>query len=182
MDWHPPAVLHHHPLHHRLYRRPGGAEIIDNGMAAPAAGRSASTAAADAVRRSAQRDGAQGLRPGGPASSQPGRAQHLCAVLHPGGHPAALAMAPMPDVVWQVDSGPLAMADRPVVPRLDGCSSPAFLINHFGTLRPHRVANNLTGRPMPAPRFYTPLFYPSSSGTHGSISLASSSPSGRRLG
>ena len=67
---------------------------------------------------------------------------------------------PMPDVVWQVDSGPLAMA-------LTGLSflgwtvlfTSTFLINHFELFGLHQVANNLTGRPMPAPRFYTPLFY-----------------------
>ncbi len=32
-----------------------------------------------------------------------------------------------------------------------------FLINHFELFGLHQVANNLTGRPMPAPRFRTPL-------------------------
>src|SRR5258708_11833785 len=34
-----------------------------------------------------------------------------------------------------------------------------FLITHFELLGLHQVANTLAGRPMPAPRFRTPLFY-----------------------
>jgi len=34
-----------------------------------------------------------------------------------------------------------------------------FLINHFELFGLHQVANNLTGRPMPTPRFRTPLLY-----------------------
>jgi steroid 5-alpha reductase family enzyme len=34
-----------------------------------------------------------------------------------------------------------------------------FLINHFELFGLHQVANNLTGRPMPQPRFRAPLFY-----------------------
>ena len=34
-----------------------------------------------------------------------------------------------------------------------------FLINHFELFGLHQVANNLTGRPMPVPRFRTPLYY-----------------------
>jgi steroid 5-alpha reductase family enzyme len=34
-----------------------------------------------------------------------------------------------------------------------------FLINHFELFGLHQVANNLTGRPMPAPRFRVPLLY-----------------------
>lgn len=34
-----------------------------------------------------------------------------------------------------------------------------FLINHFELFGLHQVANNLSGRPMPAPRFRTRLLY-----------------------
>jgi steroid 5-alpha reductase family enzyme len=34
-----------------------------------------------------------------------------------------------------------------------------FLINHFELFGLHQVANNFAGRPMPVPRFRTPLFY-----------------------
>jgi protein-S-isoprenylcysteine O-methyltransferase Ste14 len=34
-----------------------------------------------------------------------------------------------------------------------------FLINHFELFGLHQGANNLTGRPMPAPRFRAPLYY-----------------------
>ena len=34
-----------------------------------------------------------------------------------------------------------------------------FLINHFELFGLHQVANNLTGRNMPTPRFRTPLYY-----------------------
>src|SRR5260370_19321614 len=34
-----------------------------------------------------------------------------------------------------------------------------FLINHFELFGLHQVANNLVGRPMPAPRFRAPLYY-----------------------
>ena len=67
---------------------------------------------------------------------------------------------PIPAVVWQVGD-PLAAA------MLTGLSvlgflivlSSSFLINHFELFGVHQVVNNLTGRQMPAPQFYTPLFY-----------------------
>ncbi len=67
---------------------------------------------------------------------------------------------PMPAVVWQVDNPPIAMA-------MLGLSlvgwvivfTSTFLINHFELFGLHQVANNLTGHPMPAPRFRMPLYY-----------------------
>jgi methanethiol S-methyltransferase len=67
---------------------------------------------------------------------------------------------PLPAVVWQIDDMQLAMT-------LMGLSfigwvivfTSTFLINHFELFGLHQVANNLTGRPMPAPRFRLPLYY-----------------------
>ena len=67
---------------------------------------------------------------------------------------------PIPTVVWQIDNPQIAIA-------LTGLSmvgwlivlTSTFLINHFELFGLHQVASNLTGRPMPAPRFRTPLFY-----------------------
>ena len=80
---------------------------------------------------------------------------------------ASLALAlliwrwqPMPAIVWQIADPPLAMAviGLSFVGWLIVLTS-TFLINHFELFGLHQVANNLTGRPMPAPRFRTPLFY-----------------------
>jgi protein-S-isoprenylcysteine O-methyltransferase Ste14 len=80
---------------------------------------------------------------------------------------ASLALAlllwqwrPIPTVLWQVADPQIAMA-------ITGLSfvgwfivlTSTFLINHFELFGLHQVANNLAGRPMPAPRFRTPLFY-----------------------
>ena len=62
--------------------------------------------------------------------------------------------------MWQIADSRLALA-------VTGLSflgwlivfSSTFLINHFELFGLHQVANNLTGREMPAPRFRTPLFY-----------------------
>lgn len=67
---------------------------------------------------------------------------------------------PMPGIVWQIADPQLAAA-------VTGLSffgwlivlTSTFLINHFEFLGLHQVANNLSGRPMPAPRFRTPLLY-----------------------
>jgi methanethiol S-methyltransferase len=67
---------------------------------------------------------------------------------------------PMPDVVWQIGDPRLALAV--IVLGFIGwiiVFSSSFLINHFELFGLHQVANNLTGRAMPAPRFRTPLFY-----------------------
>lgn len=67
---------------------------------------------------------------------------------------------PMPTVLWQIDDPQIAMA-------VSGLSlvgwllvlTSTFLINHFELFGLHQIANNLAGRPMPAPRFRTPLYY-----------------------
>jgi protein-S-isoprenylcysteine O-methyltransferase Ste14 len=67
---------------------------------------------------------------------------------------------PLPAVVWQV-SNPLA-ADLLLGIGLFGwvlVFISTFLINHFELFGLHQVANNLVGKPMPAMRFRTPLFY-----------------------
>src|SRR6266403_538416 len=80
---------------------------------------------------------------------------------------ASLALAllcwqwrPMPAVVWRVDDPDIATAliGLSLVGWLIVLTS-TFLINHFELFGLHQVANNLTGRPMPAPRFRTPLYY-----------------------
>ena len=67
---------------------------------------------------------------------------------------------PIPTIVWQVENPDLALA----LTGLAGVGwlivlTSTFLINHFELFGLHQVANNLTGRPMPTPRFRTPLFY-----------------------
>ena len=67
---------------------------------------------------------------------------------------------PIPTVVWQINDPQIAMA-------ITGLSfvgwlvvlTSTFLINHFELFGLHQVANNLVGRPMPAPRFRAPLYY-----------------------
>jgi len=67
---------------------------------------------------------------------------------------------PIPTVVWQINDPQIAMT-------ITGLSfvgwlvvlTSTFLINHFELFGLHQVANNLAGRPMPAPRFRTPLYY-----------------------
>ena len=66
----------------------------------------------------------------------------------------------MPSVVWQVSDPSIALA-------ITGLSLvgwllvpvSSFLINHFELFGLHQVVNNLVGKPMPAPRFVTPLLY-----------------------
>ena len=67
---------------------------------------------------------------------------------------------PIAAVVWQIDNPQIAMAVTGLafVGWLIVLTS-TFLINHFESFGLHQVANNLAGRPMPAPRFKTPLFY-----------------------
>jgi methanethiol S-methyltransferase len=80
---------------------------------------------------------------------------------------ASLALAlliwqwqPMPSPVWTITNPGVAMAIA--VLSLAGwliVLTSTFLINHFELFGLHQVANNLSGRAMPAPRFRTPLFY-----------------------
>jgi protein-S-isoprenylcysteine O-methyltransferase Ste14 len=80
---------------------------------------------------------------------------------------ASLALAllfwqwrPISTVMWRISDPRIAMA-------VTGLSllgwlivlTSTFLINHFELFGLHQVANNLAGKPMPAPRFYTPLYY-----------------------
>ena len=66
---------------------------------------------------------------------------------------------PLPVVLWHVDQSQSAMA-------VTGLSHLGWLIvlsstflNHFELFGVHQVANNMSGRPMAAPRFRTPLYY-----------------------
>ena len=67
---------------------------------------------------------------------------------------------PIPSMVWEVTDPQVSMAIVNVsfVGWLIVLTS-TFLINHFELFGLHQVANNLTGRAMPAPRFRTPLYY-----------------------
>jgi methanethiol S-methyltransferase len=67
---------------------------------------------------------------------------------------------PMPAIVWQVDepNAAVAIATLSFVGWVIVLTS-TFLINHFELFGLHQVANNLTGREMPTPRFRTPLYY-----------------------
>jgi methanethiol S-methyltransferase len=67
---------------------------------------------------------------------------------------------PIPAVVWEVSDPLIAIT-------VTGLSffgflivlTSTFLINHFELFGLHQVANNLTSRPMPEPRFRTPFYY-----------------------
>lgn len=80
---------------------------------------------------------------------------------------ASLALAllcwqwrPIPTVLWQVTDPQIAVT-------IMGLSfagwllvlTSTFLINHFELFGLHQVVNNLTGHPMPAVRFKTPILY-----------------------
>jgi protein-S-isoprenylcysteine O-methyltransferase Ste14 len=67
---------------------------------------------------------------------------------------------PIPAVVWQINNPEIAKAIMGV--SLIGwliVLTSTFLINHFELFGLHQVANNLTGRTMPSPRFRTPFYY-----------------------
>jgi len=67
---------------------------------------------------------------------------------------------PLPTAVWRIDDPAIAVA-------IFGLSlagwfvvlTSTFLINHFELFGLQQIATNLVGRPMPAPRFRTPLYY-----------------------
>jgi len=67
---------------------------------------------------------------------------------------------PLPTVVWHINDPQVAaaMTGLSLVGWLIVLTS-TFLINHFELFGLHQVANNLAHRPMPAPRFRTPLYY-----------------------
>jgi protein-S-isoprenylcysteine O-methyltransferase Ste14 len=67
---------------------------------------------------------------------------------------------PMPAIVWQINDPDIAVT----IATLSFAGwvivfTSTFLINHFELFGLHQVANNLTGRDMPIPRFRTPLYY-----------------------
>ncbi len=67
---------------------------------------------------------------------------------------------PLPDVIWEISNLDVAMLVTAV--SLLGwliVLTSTFLINHFELFGLHQVANNLSGQPMPTPRFRTPLYY-----------------------
>ena len=67
---------------------------------------------------------------------------------------------PIPAVVWEITNPAIAMAI--LVLSLIGwliVLTSTFLINHFELFGLHQVTSNLTGHPMPEPRFRTPLYY-----------------------
>jgi methanethiol S-methyltransferase len=67
---------------------------------------------------------------------------------------------PIPAVVWEITNPVIAMAilGLSLIGWLTVLTS-TFLINHFELFGLHQVASNLTGHPMPEPRFRTPLYY-----------------------
>jgi len=67
---------------------------------------------------------------------------------------------PIPAVAWHIDNPQIAMAA--ILLSFIGwliVLTSTFLINHFELFGLHQVANNLSGRAMPVPRFRTPLYY-----------------------
>ena len=67
---------------------------------------------------------------------------------------------PIPAVVWEIANPVIATAimGLSLIGWLTVLTS-TFLINHFELFGLHQVTSNLTGHPMPEPRFRTPLYY-----------------------
>jgi protein-S-isoprenylcysteine O-methyltransferase Ste14 len=67
---------------------------------------------------------------------------------------------PIPTVVWEIANPQIAMAilGLSIIGWLIVLTS-TFLISHFELFGLHQVTNHLTGHPMPALRFRTPLYY-----------------------
>ena len=67
---------------------------------------------------------------------------------------------PIPAVVWEITNPAIAMVilGLSLIGWLIVLTS-TFLINHFELFGLHQVTSNLTGHPMPEPRFRTPLYY-----------------------
>ncbi len=67
---------------------------------------------------------------------------------------------PIPAVVWEITNPAIATAllGLSLIGWLIVLTS-TFLINHFELFGVHQVTSNLTGHPMPEPRFRTPLYY-----------------------
>ena len=67
---------------------------------------------------------------------------------------------PIPAVVWEITNPAIATAllGLSLIGWLIVLTS-TFLINHFELFGLHQVTSNLTGHPMPEPRFRTPLYY-----------------------
>jgi len=66
----------------------------------------------------------------------------------------------MPTVIWQIADATTAHAVLAL--SLVGwviVFSSTFMINHFELFGLHQVANNLSGQPMPALKFKTPMLY-----------------------
>ncbi len=67
---------------------------------------------------------------------------------------------PIPAVVWQVADPAAAKVILAIAALGWGIVLlSTFLINHFELFGLHQVTNNLTGKPMPPPRFRTPFLY-----------------------
>jgi methanethiol S-methyltransferase len=67
---------------------------------------------------------------------------------------------PIPQVIWQVDSHEVVLALMALEALGWGIVLfSTFLINHFELFGVEQVTMNLAGKPTPAPKFRTPLFY-----------------------